>query len=483
MKKVMIGFSVGILFSTASFVTLSIWKSGAENEIRAELVSDQVGSGSREVLRWRFSAAMVPEEEPVEFSPAVEGTFCWTHPNELTFQPDEGWRGCTTFMATLSKDLRGVDSQPLADPLIFTFHSDPLSVRSISQSNYSSDHRIQLDIAFSDRVSPTQLKTHLKIETTSGNKISYQINRYPNQNTFGITFRSTTANEVIVRVGAGLNSSSGPIGLESNVVQNVKLSRDLRLLRLTPRTQSFGAGYIEARFNLPLDLSTAKELIRVEPGGAITLESQTHYYRHQCRILGDFKPGKSYEITFDPALKSTTGSSLGKAVSQTVYFPDARPALEFTARGTYMSPKGGMKIPFRHIDTKDCKAIVRRVYSNNLVQLAARRSNRYSFYGTPHQNISHLVGELELPLDSPHNEIARHTLDLGSILEGQTGAFHIALRSKQGARSSHYVVVSDLGLSIKQSKTTFWCGPTRFARSAPSPTPRSSSIHSKTRFC
>ncbi|MCK4564709.1 MAG: hypothetical protein KAU94_08555, partial [Verrucomicrobia bacterium] len=455
MKKLIVGFIAGILLSTACFVPLLVWRVGKGNEIGVELVSGCVGSGSTDVLRWRFSAEMVPVEKPVEFSPDVEGTFRWTKPNELVFQPNEGWRGCTPFTATLSEGLRGVDLRALADPLIFTFHSDPLAVRSISQSNYSSDNQVRLDIGFSEKVSPEQLKNHLKIQTPSGQNISCAIYNRQSRETIEVVFQHTETNEVVVRIDAGLQSIVGPAGLGSNVVQNVKLSRDLRLLRVVTRNQPFGAGHIEARFNLPIDMATARDLIKVEPEVEINVESRTRYSRHICRILGDFKPGTRYVVAFDPALGSTAGAALGKAVSRTVYFPDARAAVEFTARGSYMSPKGGMKIPLRLVNSGDCKAIITRIYPNNLVQLAARRSHRYSFYGTPHQNIGHVVGELELPIDSPRNEIAEHTLDLRPVLEGQTGAFHIEVRSDKGARSSHYVVVSDFGLSVKQSQNDF----------------------------
>ena len=452
MKKLLIGFIAGLLFSMACFVPLLLLKNAKSKGLQASLVSDHVASGSRDALHWNFSKEMIPTKDPVDFSPMVKGTFSWTHPTELTFVPEKGWRGCTTFTATLSDELRSTDGHALRKPHLFAFRSDPLTVKRIEQSNYDSNNRIRLDLAFSERVHPTQLKKHLQILLPSGNLVHYDLHAYRSKKSFGITFYHPVTNQVLVKVTAGLQSENGNLALEKTVEKKITFTRDLKLLRLSTDLESFGSGAISARFNLPLDLTSAADLITVEPKVKITLESRSYYLQHICRILGEFKPDTRYRITFDAALKSKLGTTLGKTVSQQLYFPDARSELKFTTPGTYMSTEGGLSVPFKIINTKKCKVVVRRIYSNNLVQMAQCRSY---YYGNYDKNLSQMVAEKEMSFDDPPNVPVEHTLDLRSLLKGKTGLFNITLSSKKAYSVSHYVVVSDIGISLKKSKKDF----------------------------
>ena len=437
----------------------------SRREATATLIEPEngrVASGSKAIVKWHFSADMVEDDAtgkwqddgPVDFSPIVAGSFCWVRPNELAFRPDRGWPGCTEFAAEFPGQLHSPGSAPLAGQRIFRFRSDPLAVVRVSQTGFPHGGRVRLSIEFNDTVAPAQLQSRLAIRTPDGRSVPFRMNGHRNAKTIGITLRQVPSNNLVVSVGSGLQGLSGPLDLEADTTMALEISHELRVLHAEPELAAFGFGSVKATLNAPVDLSTAARFIKVQPYVKTSVESYYSYHHgNRCRILGEFRAGRRYAVTFCKGLRSAAGGILEQDITRTIAFRDAAPCVEFTAKGSYLSPRGSMRIPFRTINAGDCKATVRRVYSNNLVQLAARRAGRYDgYHGTPHQGISGVVGELEIPVAARRNEVVETQLDLGSLLKGKSGAFHVEVRGKKGARCSHYIVLSDTGLTVKRSE-------------------------------
>jgi len=437
-------------------------------KVTVELISPEdalVPSHSTSSLKWRFSADMVSgfgigkwfDDGPVTFSPPVNGSFCWSEADELVFRPDDGWRGCTEFTADFSDGLRSLDSKGLTGPRTFSFSSDPLQLRHVSQTLLADWRKVQLGLRFSDDVSPSQVEAHLDVRTPNGAELAYKIHTRTGGKTLNVMLDRAPTNRLVVIVRAGLQSTSGPLALQSDVRRDVMLTRELRVQHLSPVLGYFGPGSVKIMFNAPVDTSTLGQFISVQPHVKTSVESYyTYRTGHECRLIGNFKAGRNYAITFRKGLKGRTGTALRGEITRTVYFADARPSLQFAASGHYMSPKGGMTVPLRFVNIKHCKVTIKRVYSNNLVQLAARQAGKYSrFYGKAHQGISGTVGELDIALDSERNEIVERNISLRPYLRDKSGVFYLEARGEGGVKSSHYVIVSDTGLTVKRSGKDF----------------------------
>jgi len=415
----------------------------------------------RTAVRWRFSRAMVRhaavgtplEYEPAAFAPVVSGIFRWTRPDELTFEPTAQWRACTRFTAALAETLCGVAGEPLAGPRTFRFASRPLSLRRVEQSAFTARGTARLVLEFSDPVSRAQLHAHLLLATPEGQKLSYRVVGDRTAQRHELKIRNVPCEELVVRVKPGLQSTSGPLGLTCEQSRRLKLSRVLRLLSTAPEIKCFEAGNVTARFNFPLDLAMAADFIRTEPPLALSVESRGRYWRgNACRILADFEPGRTYTVRFLKGLPSRAGPSLASELVRNVYFPDRKPAIRFTSPGHYLSAAGSMRVPIQLVNLERCNVRIHRVYPNNLVQLAMRRADKYRYYyGKPHESLSRVAAEFELTNRAQRNVVVQRHIALDEMLGARSGAFLIEARGGERAAASHFVVLSDTGLSVKMA--------------------------------
>lgn len=464
-------FVLGLLFLCINGYAVGLYRSWLKNgrDLRTELAAPKDGrvSGGDEV-RWRFSGDMVTPlvtgawsaVGPVRFYPDVRGNFCWTRPRELTFRPEAEWKPCTDFKAAFSDELRGADFRPLADRKVFDLHSDSLTLRGISQADFSDAQGLRLLLEFSADVSPDQLRESLSITNAAGQAVGCTVWHAGNSRTMTVNVPQSALTDLNLYLRAGLQSTAGPRGLERDVAYRIRPARDLRVLNVAPETHPFGPNSILVSFNRPVAMESVGEFVKVEPPLALSVEAGGRYHwraENQFRIAGDFKPGRTYTVTLRKGLPGKGGEGLERDITQTAYLPDADPSLEITATGHYLSPRGAMVIPFRTIGISRCRVTLRRVYPNNLVYLANRKANREDgdcWRGCPADGLSRDVIEKEIAVDKAPNEPAEHRLSLREFIGGSRGAFYVSISGadERGRRESrHHVVVSDTGLSLRKS--------------------------------
>ena len=161
--------------------------------------------------------------------------------------------------------MSSLDSRSLTGPNVFHLRSDPLVLQRVWQTDVFNAQQAQLSLEFNDTISPAQLESHLNITTTAGVNVPYKIDSRHNQKRVGITLQQVPTNEIVVCVSAGLQSTSGPLGLEVNTSRTVKLTHEFRVQHVSPELRHFGSGSVKVTFNAPVDLATARDFIRVEP--------------------------------------------------------------------------------------------------------------------------------------------------------------------------------------------------------------------------
>ena len=460
-------FILALCFLLLNGVAVFRWLGGPREAatIRSALVvpeSGRVAAGSRDELRWRFTAPMATtsqigqwtESGPVRFLPEIDGEYCWVAPDELAFRPRSGWPPCSRISAITHDDLRGLDGRPWSGEAVAAFETTPLALVDVRQSSLPTDGQLELDLEFNAPVMNGDFYRFLKLETPDGKPHSFSGVWRQSGNCVRLSVSTPAADELVLTLKKDLPASVGPLGLEKDEVRRVKISRELAVLRVVAESQRFAMGQLEVMLNGSVDLAAAKAFIRIEPGMDFSVEPYGSWgERQHFRILGEFKPGQNYSVTFLQGLGDGQ-VKLAKDDQRTVYFPLAPPAVEFVARGTYLSTQGNLSIPIKAVNTGKCTVTIRQVYANNLVQLAARESGRAGYYygGGPYQGLDRLVGTFDLPIDAEVNEVVERPLQLRPWIEDRTGVFHIEVTGSKGAYAAHDIVVSDLGISLRNSE-------------------------------
>ncbi|MBN2703362.1 MAG: alpha-2-macroglobulin family protein [Pontiellaceae bacterium] len=457
-------FVLALAFLILNAAAVIYWLSDKEDpHVHAALImpdNGRVEAGSRDELRWRFTASMATanpigqwtDSGPVRFLPEIDGEYCWVAADELAFRPRSEWPQCSVFSAIMSNDLRGLDGRPCSGESVATFETTPLALVDVRQSSLPTAGQLQLDLEFNAPINSGDFYNFLKLATPDGKALSISGFALQSKNVVRLSMKPPASDDLELTVKKDLPSSAGPLGLQKDEVRQVKISRELAVLRVVAQSRQFAMGQLEVMLNGPVDLETAKGFIRIEPGMDFAVEPYSSWdERQHFRILGEFEAGHNYSVTFlqgfgDGQVK------LAKDDRRTVYFPPEQPSIEFVAKGTYLSTQGNLSIPIKAVNTGKCTVTVRQVYANNLVQLAARESGYAGYYSSNvYRGLDRLVGTFDLPIDAEVNEVVERSLQLRPWLEGRTGVFHIEVSGSKGGQAEHDIVVSDLGISLRQS--------------------------------
>ena len=355
-------FILALCFLLLNGVAVFRWLGGPREAatIRSALVvpeSGRVAAGSRDELRWRFTAPMATtsqigqwtESGPVRFLPEIDGEYCWVAPDELAFRPRSGWPPCSRISAITHDDLRGLDGRPWSGEAVAAFETTPLALVDVRQSSLPTDGQLELDLEFNAPVMNGDFYRFLKLETPDGKPHSFSGVWRQSGNCVRLSVSTPAADELVLTLKKDLPASVGPLGLEKDEVRRVKISRELAVLRVVAESQRFAMGQLEVMLNGSVDLAAAKAFIRIEPGMDFSVEPYGSWgERQHFRILGEFKPGQNYSVTFLQGLGDGQ-VKLAKDDQRTVYFPLAPPAVEFVARGTYLSTQGNLSIPIKAV--------------------------------------------------------------------------------------------------------------------------------------
>ncbi len=464
-------FILGILFLLVNGYGVWLYRASlAEGRgLRATLTAPRSGCVTgQDVLRWRFSADMVAPSAtgvwsaagPVKFLPDVQGAFGWATPRELVFRPDKEWKPCVNFKAIFSDELRGAGLEPLVDGNITGFHTESLAVKSVTQADFSESGGLRLHIEFNAEVDPGAFCSAVSVADASGNPLQGSVEQQHRGKVMALTLPRDPQGDVTLRLKAGLQSTAGPRGLEHDLVWTIKPTRELKVVRVEQETRSFGPNNIYVSFNRPLVMDSVASCVAVEPPLDITVEAGARYSwrpSNSIRIAGAFAPNRSYTVTLKQGLPGNGGTSLGEDAVYTVYFPDADPALELKASGNYMSPHGSMVLPFRTIGMTKCRVSLNRVYPNNLVYLVTRQNacdDDYYYGSHPGDGLGRDEAATEFAIARDPAAIVEHRFSLKDLTRGQKGAFYVTINASNGKdnwQERHHLVISDTGLSVKQS--------------------------------
>lgn len=284
-----------------------------------------------------------------------------------------------------------------------------------------------------------------------------------------------------------------------------------------------GSGYL-VRIAMSDPLAQAqdvKSFITIDP----VLDFKATYVGKRITVAAGFERGKTYKITVQPGIKSQWGVSLAKPHEDTITTYDLPPSIQFSQGGVFLPTESKNRLAFRTTNVNRVHVEVSQVFEDNLGQFLQQSSLQGSASGQNYYNI-HPVGisihRQTVELDPPKNANVQSELDLSNVIAKKKGLFIVELRFtredvpfrckeredvEQGrtayaAYSDWYwdgpddyynnpcqngfwyqhskvrrpVIVSDVGLTVKQTRDELWIAATNIETAEPLPAVRVSSF-------
>ena len=419
---------------------------------------------SNEPVAWAFSADMAgaaPDAaagEPVRFVPPVRGTFEWTGPRDLVFQPDGSWPPATAFEAVLSDRLASAAGRTVNGDRTFRFRTAPLNLLAVEQAGLTAGREVTLKLRFNAPPEPRDLVKHITLKTAGGSPVAFT--RIGEVKSADVLIRTAPLldDRFELRIRAGLPPATGTLPLPDDEIYTLAVAPHLQLTRLAPNSPAFEGCRLWAYFTEAVDARSAPAHIAVEPAVTFTVEAFDSWQGAGLTLRGDFQPGAVYDITFKPTLQSEGGSALGREVRRRVQFPHRAPSLAIGLDGRYLSPRGPLTVPLAAVNVRECNVTARPLLRRNLVHFAMREAGRFSstYVDDARDAADQLTGTASnrvVRFPDRRNETQRMPVDLRDFAADRAlGAWLVTADARDVPPAHRLVVVTDLGLSVKRGR-------------------------------
>lgn len=437
-------------------------------------------------LAWVFNMDVVSSEKlgevqgeaPGAIVPAVPGRWVWAKANELVFEPAAAWPKGTKFAATLYKDrLKTPDGFVMAGPHATTFSTPALDVEGVRQAAFNEDDRAVIEITFTDKVLPADVKKHVTVKGPDGKAILWE----PFGGNTGEVFRMQTGSIgalrereetrfVNVEVGAGLAGVSGPLGLAEAQTYRVELSGVLMATEASAFWNYEGEPIIRVRFNNRVEWEKVRGLISVEPAVDFRVGSTWD----GVELTGGFAAGTRYAVKIGKP-KGAEGEvvdekNVPREGTLSVFMPDRSPSARFEKVGGYLGSGGNRTVLVKAVNTPAVWVSATRLYDSNLVAWCNSQSV-YEAGGLGKAlvrkrfvlaNQKNKTQELRISLDELLGEKAAadgvYQLQVSTDLSGAEEGEQTLVYGRWGSDDTAVLTLSDLALSAKQTHdgVTVW---------------------------
>ena len=325
-----------------------------------------------------------------------------------------------------------------------------LRLRSVEQVDVSAGREVTLRLAFSEEPDRSQLTRFFHLAAPGQGEVKYWLMGAAGGGAVLVETEPVLADTLEYVLEAGLPSAGGSKPEDAARRGTLAMTMNLMLRELEAETPSFDAPELFADFTAFPEANGLKEFIAVEPATDFTVEAVDEWRRSGLVLRGAFKPGEIYEVTFKQGLPAANGSSLPQEIRRTVQFPLPKPAIRFDAPGRYLSPRGTLSVPVAAVNLEKYVARLRPVYANNLVELARRESQWYT-YGS-------LTADLDGPTKTVTNRLAtaekggpaRGAVDLRALAGGEPrGAYWLEIDGEKAGGDGRLIVATDLGIAAR----------------------------------
>jgi uncharacterized protein YfaS (alpha-2-macroglobulin family) len=396
-----------------------------------------------------FHEPVVPESKvgedanpsPLTVSPDVGGRWQWASPERLEFIPARPFPPGREFTLALSPKAADVTGRRPYDAFERRLATSPLRVEAAQLIALAPDGAT-LEVRFNQPVAPDDLRREVQVVSGDTPVAVECVSPRPDR---ALLLRCVPVGaDLTLTIGGGLKGDGGMLSLGEPVRQSIALPSPQRLEVVNTRvvTRHFDPE-VEVRIAFTRDLDPKQPVPAVEivpPVAArVTLAGPT------LVITGPFVPATAYRLTVPPQLVSVGGLALGspRTVSVTVEEPDSAVRIPLS-RGV-LSPQGAMQLDVETINVRGLVIGASRVHRNNLGAFLAGNAPAFTSRELP---------ERTFPLESRPNAVVKGTLDLESLLGGQTGVYRVGVRATDSgwARDWAIVAVTDLAIHAKRGR-------------------------------
>ncbi len=246
---------------------------------------------------------------------------------------------------------------------------------------------------------------------------------------------------------------------QANAATDSKAVQPVTPLRITDiriNSPSYADASIRVRFSHQIEAAALRRALSLTPAAGSSIEVHSERWTgHYADISGGIEKGASYTLAIEQGLASTDGKAVLKnRVERTISIPDATAAIRIRMQGRYLSPAGALLLPLESVNIDEFKLSAARIPAVNLVQYAMREGRHYAgYYGAPGSGIGVPAGSRSFSLQTPLNKVTEHAATLRDVLpDDPRGAYVIELRHGTGRPEQRLVVVTDTGISVKQSE-------------------------------
>ncbi len=411
----------------------------------------------REPLSWSFPKDVDTGSVDMKLSPRAPGRIYWESPTELRFEPQANWPLCTEFEATITGGVRKADGTP-CPPTTFRFRTAPLQVTAAEQVGVNAQREAVVRIFFNAPPDRKSLQRMMTLSTPKKDPLTWTEIGESDGAQVLLRTEALTHDELQIEIDEGLLPASGTLGLASDGRFEIKITDSLTLQRVTPSSPAFESCQVEAAFTAAIDVESARGFIDVEPAVEFDIEPMSSWWGGGCILRGDFQPGGIYRLTFRAGLRSTQGTELTHDLVRSIEFPDRPASLAFRTDGRYLAPSGKLQIPVAAMNLRSFTIGAAPLPPHNLAQYALREAGRFSrYYGWSPQhhaeNLARAATVLTNELPERPNEEQSVLVDLKKVAaqEAPRGAYLVSVEASAVAPVVRLIVVTDLGLSVRQT--------------------------------
>ncbi|MCX7818518.1 MAG: MG2 domain-containing protein [Kiritimatiellae bacterium] len=429
----------------------------------AQPAGDGVVTGQMAVV-WRFdadvagAAAGARAEGVVRIVPPLPGRAEWMGPRELRFQPDAAWPAASAWTVSLAELPMAADGRAFEPPPPLRVRTAPLMLLGVEQAGLSAARELTLRLRFNAPPDPAALRRHVEIRGSDGNMVDFAPVGEVASAEVLLRTGTLAADRVSVRVRAGLPPATGQLSLQETVEQEIAVSARPRLSRLRAQIEPHGPARLLANFTAEITAGSAAAHISIEPPVRFAVEPFDSWEGAGLRIVGDFRPGAVYTVTFGAGLTTPDGVALGAPEVRRVQVPHRPAAIEFSAGGRYLAPAGPLPIRLTAVNLTSCRLEARPLLRPNLVYFALREEGRlqgsYTWnVGVAADSLTGPATNLTLRFPDVRDEPQEVVADLRDLAgAGARGAWLLTATARDLPAAHHLVVVTDLGLTVKRTR-------------------------------
>ncbi|MCH2137206.1 MAG: MG2 domain-containing protein, partial [Phycisphaerales bacterium] len=432
-------FWIAALLVTVANVSLWLFLSAGDSDlVRVQHVStadtfDQTGrleiQFDRDVIDPEYQSAAI-NPPPITFDPPIVGI--WTAPtaDTLLFEPAERPAPGHVYAISLEAEhplLRAfdVDTEPLIDLAVRPLKVKDVQLRSadpLPAEDGTALRQVTIDITFNQPVHSANCAQHVRFEIRGEAQQTFWTTTGVQQ-VHTCTIDAPSGSRIHVSVSPDLTGHGGTLALGKH--HQARVDVPIGLMPLRVYTGEFRRQPDQARvgikFSQQLDPDQSVPSVTVTPDiGPTTVRISGGW----MYVGGAFKQGRSYSLSLNPPLLSTSGDVLPAPVKLTATIAPPRPQLQFARRIGRLGTRGAFELDLQHVGINRATITIHRLLPRHLPTYLSgvMRDDQVPQLGE-------LVTqtEISLPESGLDPDASAAALSLDGLIDRIPGVYHIRI--------------------------------------------------------